>query len=42
MVMFYEIEGFRFKLENLLTVEETGPLFGFVPLSKKDKMLQSR
>jgi hypothetical protein len=41
MVMFYEIEGFRFKLDNLLTVEESMPLFGFVPLSKKEKMFQS-
>jgi hypothetical protein len=41
MVMFYEIEGFRFKLENLLTVEESMPLFGLVPLSTKEKSLQS-
>ncbi|MGA3193004.1 MAG: hypothetical protein ABSD73_10920 [Candidatus Bathyarchaeia archaeon] len=39
MVMFYEIEGFRFKLENLLTVEESMPLFGVVPLSTTEKAL---
>ena len=39
MVMFYEIEGFRFKLENFLTVEESAPLFGLVPLSTNEKGL---
>jgi hypothetical protein len=32
MVMFSDIERVTFKLETLLTVKESMPLFGFVPL----------